>query len=105
VVLRSNVLQRVADSPVEVALAGHVILVRVRHVVDDVGIRRGAVRHYGNPGSVRTDREMMQQVLYTQSWHVEVASRAVHTRGHVHVRIAIRSPNGTLLCERAFRVD
>jgi len=65
VVFRSDIFQRVADSPVEVALVGHVI-VRGRHVVD-VGIRRGAVRHYGDAGSVGSDSETMQQILRTDS--------------------------------------
>ena len=64
-VLWPNVLQCVADSPVEVAL-GHV-LIRIGHVVD-VSICCGAVRHHGNPGSVRTDRKMMKEILHIQPY-------------------------------------
>jgi len=65
-VLGLYVFERVADAPVDVAL-GHV-LARIRHVVD-VNVCCGAVRHYGNPGGVRTDREVLQNALSPTNKH------------------------------------
>ena len=61
------VLQRLADLPVDVAL-GHV-LVRIRDVVD-INIYYRVVCHYGNPGSIMTDYEMMQNVLSRHTKHL-----------------------------------
>jgi len=54
------VFKSFADPSVDVAFGQ--VLVHIGQVVD-VDVRCGAVRHYGNPGSVVPDCEMMQNVL------------------------------------------
>jgi len=61
-----HVFQRLADPPVDVAF-GHVT-VGVGKTVD-VSVGCGAVRYYGNPASVRTDGEMMQNILNRHTKH------------------------------------